>query len=338
MSNGTPRVHPPSRRDAIRVMGAGFAVFAATGVGAGIPTPPDKTDGAGATPPKPLPAGTKPAEPVAELITRPIPSSGEKLPAIGLGTWKTFDVEPAPDKLAPLEEVLTAFVDAGGTVLDSSPMYGKSEEIVGRLVTKLDLRPGLFIATKVWTKGKEAGITQMEESEAKLRAKPLDLMQVHNLVDVKTHLETLHAWKEEKRIRYLGVTHYTAAQHDDVARIVESEPLDFVQVNYSIGEREAEGRLLPLCRDRGVAVIANRPFVSGALLTRLAPMPLPEWAAEIDCDSWAQLLLKFVISHPAITCAIPATSKVKHLRDNMKACYGRLPDEPLRAKIAAFAS
>jgi diketogulonate reductase-like aldo/keto reductase len=306
---------------------------------AGHPVKPSKkTTPASHTPPVPPTDAPSIAKTPEELLTRPIPSTNERIPAIGLGTWQTFDVDPTPDKLAPLDEVLTAFSELGGTVIDSSPMYGRSEDVVGRLIDKHNLRDKLFVATKVWTKGKEAGIAQMEESETKLRAKPLDLMQVHNLVDVEPHLPTLRAWKKEKRIRYLGITHYAAAHHDHVARIVEKEPLDFVQINYSIGEREAEARLLPLCRDRGVAVIAHRPFVSGALLKKLAPLPLPEWAAEIDCDSWAQLLLKFIISHPAITCAIPATSKVKNLRDNMKECRGRLPDEPLRARIAAIAS
>ena len=269
------------------------------------------------------------------LLTRPIPSTGEALPAIGLGTWQTFDV--APSASAGLEGVLGAFVELGGSVVDSSPMYGRSEEVVGDLAAKLGVQSTLFLATKVWTSGKTAGIRQMEDSMRKLRATRIDLMQVHNLVDVDTHLDTLAEWKREGRVRYVGVTHYTAGHHDAVARVIAARPVDFVQINYSVGEREAESRLLPMARDRGVAVLANRPFAGGDLFRRLRSRPLPAWAAEIDCTSWAQVLLKFVISHPAITCAIPATSQVTHLRDNMQAAHGRLPDAALRARIAAEA-
>jgi diketogulonate reductase-like aldo/keto reductase len=216
-------------------------------------------------------------------------------------------------------------------------MYGRSEAVLGRIAAKLKLRDRLFIATKVWTSGRQAGIQQMEESFRKLRANRIDLMQVHNLVDVATQLDTLQQWKPAGRVRYIGVTHYTAGGHDAVARIVSSQPIDFIQINYSLGEREAESRLLPLAMERGVAVIANRPFAGGDLFRRIRSKALPDWAAEIDCDSWAQLLLKFVISNPAVTCAIPATSKVSHLQDNMRAGYGRLPDEGLRARIAAEA-
>lgn len=273
--------------------------------------------------------------PKTSILTRRIPSSGEALPIIGLGTWQTFDVGTSTTERAPLEEVLDAFISLGGTVLDSSPMYGKSEEVAGDLAAKLRMRDKLFVATKVWTRGKAEGIRQMEESMQKLKVKQIDLMQVHNLVDVSTHLPTLRDWKREKRIRYIGVTHYTASSYEDVARVLATQPLDFVQINYSVQEREAEQRILPLAKDRGVAVIVNRPLAGGDLLRRLSAKPLPEWATEIECTTWAQLLLKFVVSHPAITCAIPGTSKVKHLRDNMNAAYGKLPDEKLRAKIAA---
>jgi diketogulonate reductase-like aldo/keto reductase len=269
------------------------------------------------------------------LLTRPIPSTGETLPAIGLGTWQTFDV--APNARAGLEGVLGAFVELGGSVVDSSPMYGRSEEVVGDLAAKLGVQSTLFLATKVWTSGKTAGIRQMEDSMRKLRATRIDLMQVHNLVDVDTHLDTLAEWKREGRVRYVGVTHYTAGHHDAVARIIAARPVDFVQINYSVGEREAESRLLPLAQERGVAVLANRPFAGGDLFRRLRSRPLPAWAAEIDGTSWAQVLLKFVISHTAITCAIPATSQATHLRDNMQAAHGRLPDAALRARIAAEA-
>lgn len=257
---------------------------------------------------------------------------------IGLGTWQSFDVGSDAAAHAPLEEVLGAFVALGGSVVDSSPMYGRAEQVVGGILAKLDLRERLFVATKVWTSGKAAGIRQMAESERKLRARPLDLMQVHNLLDVEAHLDTLEGWKREGRVRYVGVTHYTAGAHEAVARVISSRAVDFVQINYSVGEREAESRVLPLARDLGVAVIANRPFATGELLRRLRARPLPAWAAEIGCESWPQILLKFVVSHPAVTCAIPATSNVEHLKENMGAGRGRLPDERLRARIAAEAS
>ena len=269
------------------------------------------------------------------MLTRPIPSSGETIPVIGLGTWQTFDVGGSTTERTPLAEVLGTFATLGGKVIDSSPMYGNSEEVAGDIAAKLGLRSKLFVATKVWTSGKAQGVEQMEDSMRKLRAAPVDLMQVHNLVDVKNHLDTLHDWKQAGRVRYVGVTHYTAASHDDVAKVVANRPIDFIQINYSVGEREAERRLLPLALERGVAVIANRPFAGGNLFRSLRSRPVPPWAEEINCDSWAQLLLKFVVSHPAMTCAIPATSKVAHLRDNMKAGYGRQPDESLRARIAS---
>lgn len=270
-----------------------------------------------------------------EMHTRRIPSSGEQLPIIGLGTWQTFDVGTGAAERTPLEEVLKTFVALGGRVIDSSPMYGRSEQVVGDIASKLGVREKLFIATKVWTRGKEAGIKQMEDSLRKLRTDHVELMQVHNLVDTDVHLATLRAWKKAGRVRYIGVTHYTASGHDAVARIIASQPIDFIQINYSVGEREAERRLLPLAKERGVAVIANRPLAGGELLRRLAAKPVPVWASDLDCRTWAQLLLKFVVSHPAITCAIPGTSKVTHLRDNLQAATGRLPNEKQRAQIAA---
>jgi len=268
------------------------------------------------------------------IITRPIPSSGEKLPVIGLGTWQTFDVDASASARAPLRDVLEAFAAVGGRVIDSSPMYGNSELVAGDLISALGLRSKLFIATKVWTRGKAAGVRQMEESMRLLRAHPIDLMQVHNLVDVETHLETLAEWKRAGRVRYVGITHYTASAHDALVRLIQSrKDIDFVQVNYSVGERDAERRVLPAARERGVAVIANRPFAAGDLFRRVRSRPLPSWASGIDCESWAQILLKWVVSHPAITCAIPATSRVDHLRDNMRAAFGRLPDEGLRGRI-----
>lgn len=299
------------RRDALRIIGA--AAFAGT-------------------------AGTGAAMHAEDTIaSRKIPSSGETLPVIGLGTWQTFDVSEAAGERAPLEEVLREFVALGGRLIDSSPMYGNSEEVVGDLAARLGLRRKLFVATKVWTSGKRAGITQMEDSMRKLRADPIDLMQVHNLVDVETQLETLNAWKREGRVRHIGVTHYHAGSHAAVARVITAHPVDFIQINYSVAEREAQQRLLPLAHERGIAVIVNRPFAGGQVLRRIRSKPLPAWAKDIDCDSWAQLLLKFVIAHPAVTCAIPATAKLTHLRDNMKAGRGRMPDEALRKRIATEA-
>ena len=267
------------------------------------------------------------------VTKRAIPSSDEELPAIGLGTWQTFDVGKEPAERDPLKEVLKEFAALGGRLIDSSPMYGKSEEVAGDLIGELGLRKSFFVATKVWISGQDAGIRQMEESMRKLKSPVIDLMQVHNLLDAKTHLETLNKWKHEGLIRYLGVTHYHAGGHEAVEKMIASESLDFIQINYSVVEREAEKRLLPLAKDRGVAVIVNRPFAGGELFASLKEKPLPGFAAEIGCGSWAQLMLKFIISHPAITCAIPATSKVKHLRDNMGALTGPLPDEAMRRRI-----
>ena len=284
-----------------------------------------------------LPARAADAKPdtLPTMVTRKIPSSGEMLPVIGLGTWQSFDVGAEAAARAPLENVLREFAALGGKLIDSSPMYGRSEEVAGDLIAKLGLREKLFIATKVWTSGKAAGIAQMEDSMKKLRAKPIELMQVHNLLDVDTHLRTLGDYKRESRVRYIGVTHYTASAFDAVAKIIRAHAVDFLQINYSAGEREAEKLLLPLARERGIAVIVNRPFAGGELLRRLRGTALPAFAAEIDCVSWAQLLLKFVVSHPSVTCAIPATTRVEHLRDNMGAGGARMPDEKLRARIAA---
>lgn len=307
-----------TRREALRLIGAGVGVATLTPPLSAQPTPNAST---GPTP----------------LLTRPVPSSGERLPVIGMGTWQTFDVGPAPAERAPLEAVLAAFAAGGGRVVDSSPMYGRSEDVAGELMEKQGLRSKLFVATKVWTTGREQGIAQMRDSMRKLRAQPVDLMQVHNLVDVDTHLATLRDWKQQGLVRHLGITHYTAGSHEAVARLVASQALDFIQINYSVGEREAEQRLLPLALERGVAVIINRPFAGGDLLRRLRSKPLPTWAGEIGCTSWAQLLLKFVISHPAVTCAIPATSRPEHMLDNLGAGRGPLPDPAIRARIAAEA-
>src|SRR5438309_11445901 len=274
----------------------------------------------------------------SKMLSRAIPSSGEKLSVIGLGTWQTFDVDASEAEQRPLQDVLTTFVKLGGGVIDSSPMYGRAEETIGDLVTRLGLRNSLFLATKVWTRGKQNGINSMERSLARLRTKMIDLMQVHNLVDVATQLATMREWKEQGRIRYIGVTHYEAGAFGDVARILANEKLDFVQINYSIAEREAEEKILPLAQQRGVAVIANRPFGGGDLFRRVRGKPLPDFAAEFDCASWAQFLLKWIVANPAVTCAIPATNNVHHLEDNMRGGVGRLPDGKTRARMVDVVS
>ncbi|MBM4263725.1 MAG: aldo/keto reductase [Deltaproteobacteria bacterium] len=267
------------------------------------------------------------------MIRRVIPQSGETLPVIGLGTWQTFDVGGESER-APLRAVLREFAAYGGSVIDSSPMYGRSESVAGDLIAEATLTAKIFFATKVWTQGREPGIRQMEESFRRLRTPRMDLLQVHNLVDWRTHLATLRSWKEPGKLRYIGVTHYTESGYGDLERVMKAEPLDFVQLNYSIAERSAEKRLLALAAERKIAVLVNRPFGGGGLIKRVLPYPLPSFAAQVDCSSWAQLLLKFAISHPAVTCAIPATSKVAHLRDNMQAGFGALPDQAMRAHIA----
>jgi diketogulonate reductase-like aldo/keto reductase len=256
---------------------------------------------------------------------------------MGLGTWQTFDVGTSDRERGALRDVLRTFVDLGGTVVDSSPMYGRAEQVVGDLADHLGFAERLFIATKVWATGEAPGIRQMETSARRLRRPRLDLLQVHNLVDVETHLRTLAERKAAGRVRYVGVTHYTAGGHEAVARVLERHTVDFVQINYSVAEREAERRILPLAQERGIAVLANRPFAEGRLLRALLARPVPGWAADLGCRTWAQILLKFVVSHPAVTCAIPATSSVEHLRENMDAGTGVVPDEPARGRIAQSA-
>lgn len=271
-----------------------------------------------------------------QIIEKAIPSTGEKIPAIGMGTWQTFDVGSSATKRSSLEEVLKLFVDMGGKLIDSSPMYGSSEEVVGDLAQKLGLHSSLFMATKVWTSGEEKGRQQMNESMDLLKVQKLDLMQVHNLVDYKTHLKTLQGWKEEGKIRYIGITHYTTSSYPDLMRVIKENKLDFVQFNYSMQTREAEKSILPLAADRGVAVIINRPFEGGNIFARAKGKELPAWAADFDCHSWGQFFLKYIISHPAVTCAIPATDKPKHLKDNMGAAYGKLPDSDTRKKMVNY--
>ncbi|MGH6689611.1 MAG: aldo/keto reductase [Gammaproteobacteria bacterium] len=270
------------------------------------------------------------------ILERPIPSSGEKLPSVGLGTWRTFDVGGSDPARAPLKEVLQRLVAQGGRVVDSSPMYGAAESVVGDLASELGLTDRLFLATKVWTSGREAGIAQMEQSLRRLRVRRLDLMQIHNLLDWRTHLRTLRAWKDTGRIRYLGVTHYTASAYDELERVLRGQPLDFVQVNYSLGEREAERRILPVAREHGIAVLVNRPFAEGGLFQSVRGRALPPWAAEFDCQSWAQFFLKWILAHPAVTSVIPGTSRPQHLLDNMNAGVGKLPDAATRERMAAL--
>lgn len=274
-----------------------------------------------------------------KMQTRPIPSSGQPLPVIGVGTWQGFDVGSDKAERTPLGEVLETLYAAGGSVVDSSPMYGRSEGVAGDLIAAKGARAKTFIATKVWTRGKAEGIAQMEQSMALLQSgRTIDLMQVHNLVDYKTHLDTLRGWKKEGRVKYIGVTHYTPSAFGELEAVLRAETLDFVQLNYAVSDRAAEKALLPLAKDKGVAVLVNRPFGGGGTLRGLQGKPLPAFAAEIGCTSWAQLLLKFILAHPAVTCAIPGTAKPKHMADNVKAGMGALPDNALREKIAIAAS
>ncbi|MBV9568023.1 MAG: aldo/keto reductase [Hyphomicrobiales bacterium] len=265
---------------------------------------------------------------------RKIPSSGEELPVIGLGTWQGFDVGESADQRAPLAGVLDALFESGGSVIDSSPMYGAAEGVVGDLLAQAKpARAKSFIATKVWTRGRDAGIAQMRQSMKLLRVSRLDLMQVHNLVDWRTHLATLREWKRERRIRYLGVTHYDSSAYGELESIMRSEKLDFVQLNYALDDRAAEERLLPLAAEHGIAVLVNRPFGGGGLLRRLRDRPLPSFAGEIGCESWGQFLLKFVLANPAVTCAIPGTGKPEHMRENARAGFGNFPDAAMRARM-----
>jgi aryl-alcohol dehydrogenase-like predicted oxidoreductase len=272
------------------------------------------------------------------MLMRSIPASGEKLPVIGLGTWKVFDVDLTPENEKQLSDVLSLFVRMGARVIDSSPMYGRSEEVIGALATKLALYEKLFLATKVWTRGNRAGIESMERSFERLRTKRIDLMQVHNLVDVTTQLATMRDWKAQDRFRYIGVTHYDSSAFGEVEKVLRSEKLDFLQINYSIMEREAEEKILPLAQERGVAVIINRPFGGGDIFARVRAKALPDWAAEFDCRSWAQFFLKWIVAHPAVTCAIPATDNLRHLQDNMEAGSGRLPTAKQRQQMVELVS
>ncbi len=275
-----------------------------------------------------------PAQEPRGLIQRAIPSSGEMLPVIGLGTSGVFETGTSAADLDPLMEVMAVLLKNGAKVVDTSPMYGRAEAVTGELATKLKAHDRLFLATKVWTEGRAAGIKQMEKSLDLLGTKKLDLIQVHNLIDLETQLATLREWKKQGRVRYIGITHYTEGSQAEVARVLEKEPgIDFVQINYSLMEDEADQRVFPVARERKIAVLVNRPFGRGNLFNRVRGKELPDFAKEFDCTSWAQFFLKWIVANPAVTCAIPATSKPHHMEDNMRACFGRLPDEKMRQRM-----
>lgn len=268
-----------------------------------------------------------------DVITRPIPSTGERLPVIGMGSMKTFDVGEDKAERARLTGVLQAFFDNGGSLIDSSPMYGNAETVLGDVLQDVTGKDALFAATKVWADGKQQGIDQMHRSMARMRVTRFDLMQIHNLKDWRTHIETLKAWKAEGKIRYIGITTSHGRRHAELISAMKAESFDFVQFTYNIAKRDAEKRLLPLARDRGVATLINLPFDRAELFKKVRGKPLPDWAAEIDCASWAQFFLKFCLAHPAVTCLIPATSNPNHMVDNMGAAVGRLPGEDMRRRM-----
>ncbi|MCH9053237.1 MAG: aldo/keto reductase [Proteobacteria bacterium] len=270
------------------------------------------------------------------VLRRAVPATGERLPVIGMGSWITFNVGDDPALREARREVLQAFFDRGGGVIDSSPMYGSSEEVIGYCLARIANKRPLFSATKVWTVSRWLGVRQMEESRRLWGGNRIDLMQIHNMLDWETHLKTLVAWKAKRRVRYIGMTTSDGRRHDDLEKAMAGQPLDFVQFTYNILDREAERRLLPLAAERGLAVIVNRPFRRGALFDEFERHPLPDWAREFDCANWAQFLLKFIVSHPAVTCAIPATSRVDHMHENMGAAYGRLPDAGMRRRMIRY--
>jgi len=271
-------------------------------------------------------------------LTRPIPTSNEMIPCVGMGTWITFDVSPSPDMITSRTEVLRHFFANGGGMIDSSPMYGKAEKVLGKCFKQLELPASMFSATKVWTPGEWLGIKQMQASQNLWGLKQMDLMQIHNLLDWKTHLKTLREWKESGKIRYLGITTSHGRRHEDLIKIMQTEELDFVQFTYNITHTEAEKELLPLAADKGIAVIINRPFDGGKLFNHVTNKPLPEWANEFNCNNWAQFFLKFILAHPAVTVAIPATSQVAHMDENMGTLSGALPDTKMRNTMQDFFS
>jgi diketogulonate reductase-like aldo/keto reductase len=282
-----------------------------------------------------LPTGIVSAKPASPIV-RAIPATGETLPVIGMGSWLTFDVGGNRRELQTRVEVLRTFFDHGGALIDSSPMYGSSEEVIGYCLKQLNNADKLFSATKVWTWGKKSGINQMELSRKLWGIRRFDLMQIHNMLDWESHLETLQVMKAEGKIRYLGITTSHGRRHDDLEQALTDHQFDFMQFTYNILERETEKRLLPLAQERGIAVIINRPFDGGDLFAYVRGKPLPKWAAEFDCHNWAQFFLKFIVSHPAVTCAIPATTRVDHMKQNMGAGLGRLPDQQMRQRMIHY--
>jgi len=271
-----------------------------------------------------------------DAITRAIPSSGEQLPVMGMGSMGTFDVSGTPEEVARLTEVLQAFFDNGGALVDSSPMYGNAEAMLGEVLQHVGNKDALFTATKVWTDGKQQGIDEMYRSMGRMRVTTIDLMQIHNLKDWRTHIETLRDWKASGKIRYIGVTTSHGRRHDELVEAMNEVDFDFVQFTYNIADREAEKRLLPLAQDRGAATLINLPFGRASLFEKVRGKELPDWAADFDCTSWAQYFLKFCLGHPAVTCLIPATSKPHHMVDNMGAGFGRLPDEAMRQRMIRY--
>lgn len=269
-------------------------------------------------------------------ILNVIPSSGENISAIGMGSYQTFNVSNNLTELANLQTVLVSFFDAGGQLIDSSPMYGNSEATLGKVLSKLAFKPKLFAASKVWTYGKQAGLDAVEVTEKRMQVDKMDLMQVHNLRDWKTQLTNLNELKNSRKLRYTGITTSFTGQYKDFEQVMKKEPLDFVQLNYNISARKAEKTLLPLAQDRGMGVIVNMPFEKGRLFRKTSGQPLPEWTKEFDCNSWAQFFLKFIISHPVVTCVIPATSKTNHMIDNMAAMTGQLPNAKMRKKMVDY--
>ena len=266
------------------------------------------------------------------MMTRTIPASGEQLPVLGIGTYDVFDHASTADAIANSRRIVDILLGDGGSVIDTSPMYNRSEKVIGDIIRAGSPRNSMFIATKVWTDGKQAGIRQMNESARLMNADVIDLMQVHNLRDTDVHMATIRDWQEQGRIRYNGLTHYTASAHEPLAAAMQKHRPEFIQINYSLGEREAEDRVLPLAQDLGIAVLINRPYQSGRLFRAVSGKQLPEWASEF-ASSWGQFFLKWIISHPAVTCAIPATSKARHMRDNVEAGFGPLPDPQTRRKM-----
>jgi len=270
------------------------------------------------------------------IIDRKIPGTGETLACIGMGTHRTFDVDDSPEHIENLTRVTKIFFSNGGSLIDSSPMYGNAETIIGKVLGNVKENFHWFAATKVWTDGRQEGIEQMSRSLQRMGVKQMDLMQIHNLRDWKTHLQTLKDWKAQGKIRYIGVTTSHGRDHDELIDLLKKETFDFVQFSYNILNREVESYLLPLAQDKGIATIINRPFQKGQLFRLTKGKILPEWAKECDCSSWAQVFLKFILSHPAVTCIIPATSNAKHMQDNMRAGYGRVPDKALIQTMTKF--